>query len=134
MIQHSDTIKEKDPTTYLLRRSFATHLHTLGFPIDYSQYYMGHLIENDILKRSDFNDDCYLFEIAKLLEKHPLNGFSIFQQTIGISSNTQLCAYREQGSQRSYKCEFKRKWHFSYNNYNKGSTRAADRTPHKSVF
>ena len=64
---------EKDPTTYLLRRNFATHLYTLGFPTEWCQYYMGHLIENDILKRSDFNDEGFLYQMALLLEKHPLN-------------------------------------------------------------
>ena len=34
---------------------------------------MGHLIENDILKRSDFNDEGFLDQMALLLEKHPLN-------------------------------------------------------------
>ena len=34
---------------------------------------MGHLIENDILKRSDFNDEGFLYQMALLLEKHPLN-------------------------------------------------------------
>lgn len=74
MVQNSEyDAYEKDPTTYLLRRNFATHLYTLGFPIEWSQYYMGHLIENDILKRSDFNDEGFLYQMALLLEKHPLN-------------------------------------------------------------
>ena len=34
---------------------------------------MGHLIENDILKRSDFNDEVLLHQMALLIEKHPLN-------------------------------------------------------------
>lgn len=73
LIQHDYDSIEKDPTTYLLRRNFATHLYTLGFPIEWCQYYMGHLIENDIIKRSDFNDEGFLFQMALLLEKHPLN-------------------------------------------------------------
>lgn len=63
----------KDPTTYILRRNFATHLYTLGFPIEWCQYCMGHLIEDDVLKRSDFNDERFLYEMARLLERHPLN-------------------------------------------------------------
>ena len=35
---------------------------------------MGHLIEDDIIKRADFNDERFLYEMAILLEKHPLNG------------------------------------------------------------
>jgi len=73
MIEHNIETAEKDPTTYLFRRNFATHLHTLGFPIEWSQYYMGHLIEDDILKRWDFNDEGCLYQMAKLLENHPFN-------------------------------------------------------------
>lgn len=74
IVQNSEyDASEKDPTTYLLRRNFATHLYTLGFPTEWCQYYMGHLIENDILKRSDFNDEGFLYQMALLLEKHPLN-------------------------------------------------------------
>ena len=53
--------------------NIVTHLYTLGFPTEWCQYYMGHLIENDILKRSDFNDEGFLYQMALLLEKHPLN-------------------------------------------------------------
>lgn len=73
LIQHDYDSIEKDPTTYLFRRNFATHLYTLGFPIEWCQYYMGHLIENDIIKRSDFNDEEFLYQMALLLENHPLN-------------------------------------------------------------
>lgn len=74
MVQNSEyDAFEKDPTTYLFRRNFATHLYILGFPTEWCQYYMGHLIENDILKRSDFNDEEFLYQMALLLEKHPLN-------------------------------------------------------------
>ncbi len=74
MVQNSEyDASEKDPTTYLLRRNFATHLYTLGIPTEWCQYYMGHLIENDILKRSDFNDEGFLYQMALLLGKHPFN-------------------------------------------------------------
>ena len=70
-----DYLDEKDVTTYLLRRNFATHLYTLGLSIEQSQYYMGHKIENSPLKRADFTDEDFLYEIYELLIKHPLNNF-----------------------------------------------------------
>ena len=74
VIQHPEYDSlEKDPTTYLLRRNFGTHLYNLGFRSEWREYYMGHLIENDNFKRSDFNDEEFLFEMALRLEKHPLN-------------------------------------------------------------
>ncbi len=94
LVQHSeyDSV-EKDPTTYLLRRNFATHLYTLGFPIEWCQYYMGHLIEKDILKRTDFNDENYLHQMALLLEKHPMNRKKNNTNEIMIPSSTKSSRY-----------------------------------------
>lgn len=64
---------EKSPTTYLLRRNLATHLYSLGFGITESQYLMGHKMENTDLKRSDFGDEQFLYELWKKLQYHPLN-------------------------------------------------------------
>ena len=47
---------------------------------------MGHLIENDNIKRSDFNDEEFLFQMALLLEKHPLNKFEHNNEIILHSS------------------------------------------------
>lgn len=63
---------EKDPTTYLLRRNFATHLYTLGLSIDDCQYYMGHSIDSGI-SRSDRNDLDYLYSLWLKLDKYPFN-------------------------------------------------------------
>ena len=89
LIRHDENTSEKDPTTYLFRRNFATHLYTLGFPIEWRQYYMGHMIEDDVLKRWDFNDEGYLYEMAQLLEKHPLNNPVSQPLTITIPSGIQ---------------------------------------------
>lgn len=64
---------EKDVTTYLLRRNMATHLYTLGFTVLESQYFMGHKMEGTALKRSDFGDETFLYEMWKKVQKHPLN-------------------------------------------------------------
>lgn len=50
---------------------------------------MGHLIENDIIKRSDFNDEGFLFQMALLLERHPLNrDLKKSKETIISASNS----------------------------------------------
>lgn len=64
---------EKDVTTYMLRRNFATHLYTLGLSTLESQYYMGHKMEGTALKRSDFGDETFLYDIWLKLQNHPLN-------------------------------------------------------------
>ena len=64
---------EKSPTTYLLRRNLATHLYSLGFTITESQYIMGHKMENTDLRRSDFGDEQFLYELLKKFQYHPLN-------------------------------------------------------------
>ena len=64
---------EKDVTTYLLRRNMATHLYTLGFTVLESQYFMGHKMEGTALKRSDFGDETFLYEMWEKIQKHPLN-------------------------------------------------------------
>lgn len=64
---------EKDVTTYLLRRNMATHLYTLGFSVLESQYFMGHKMEGTALKRSDFGDETFLYEMWKKIQRHPLN-------------------------------------------------------------
>ena len=77
----------------MLRRNFATHLYTLGFPIEWCQYYMGHLIEDDVLKRSDFNDDGFLYEMALLLDKHPLNEHTYSPKSLFISETDSRYQY-----------------------------------------
>ena len=66
-------INEKDVTTYLFRRNMATRLYYLGLTISQCQYYMGHDIENTLLKRSDFSDEDFLYELFTLINEHPFN-------------------------------------------------------------
>lgn len=70
---------EKDPTTYLLRRNYATHLDILGFEENEIQYLMGHDIEDDMDKRNFYRNEERLIEIAKKLEMRPLvnEGFNL---------------------------------------------------------
>lgn len=66
-------IKEKDPTTYLFRRNAATHLFHCGFSSLQVYAYMGHDLHDELIERSDFADEEYLYEMCKLLDNHPLN-------------------------------------------------------------
>ena len=70
----ADDLKEKDPTTYLLRRNMATRTYIAGFSTSESQYYMGHVIENTALRRSDFADEQFLHGLYVKLCSHPISG------------------------------------------------------------
>lgn len=66
-----DTLKEKDATTYLLRRNMVTNLHLLGFSPAQLQYYVGHAVEDPYESRNFFTNEEKLFEVKELLERHP---------------------------------------------------------------
>lgn len=65
--------EEKDPTTYLFRRNFATHLYTLGLDAPSIQYYIGHDVESMTARRNDFVNEEKLIQLKRILDKHPLN-------------------------------------------------------------
>lgn len=75
---------EKDPTTYLLRRNFGTHLYTLGFSTNDSQYYMGHTLDGIPLSRVDYADESYLHGLWLKLQQHPLNKEHLNKQHIDL--------------------------------------------------
>ena len=64
-------IGEKDPTTYIFRRNFATHLSILGLTSEEIQYLIGHNIEKIGEERSHYSSDEKLIEIKRKLESHP---------------------------------------------------------------
>lgn len=83
-----DSLGEKDPTTYLLRRNMGTHLYTLGFETGWAQYYMGHAIDSEPVQRYDRADEEFLYKLWRLLQKHPLNNnISEDKYTINTSSS-----------------------------------------------
>lgn len=84
-----NSLGEKDPTTYLLRRNMGTHLYTLGFETGWSQYYMGHAIDSEPIQRYDRADEEFLYKLWKILQKHPLNNYSLVDNkyTIKASAN-----------------------------------------------
>lgn len=71
-IQIKKQVIEKDPTLYLLRRNFASHLYIL-LDDDERRYIMGHAFSKESqTKRSDFRDEARRYEICKKLALRPL--------------------------------------------------------------
>ena len=73
------TLKEeevslKDPTAYLLRRNFGTHLSILGFSDEEIAYLMGHKIRTVGLNRSMFSNEDQLRKMFTKLNMRPLFG------------------------------------------------------------
>lgn len=62
---------EKDPTAYLLRRNFATHLAILQLSEAQISYVMGHVIMDPQTKRRDFVDERELYNIKMKLDERP---------------------------------------------------------------
>lgn len=95
---------EKDPTAYLFRRNFGTHIFVLGLDSSEIQYIMGHSIEDINESRRFFSNDDRLIRIAEKMEKRPIvneiiqekyyveNGHGYFQNVtnavIRIKKNT----------------------------------------------
>lgn len=67
MIENEKGLNEANPTTYLFRRNKATKLQIAGLSLGKSQYYIGHLITDDLAHRSDYNDETLLINISKKL-------------------------------------------------------------------
>lgn len=62
---------EKDPTTYLLRRNFATHIYGLGLDESELQYLMGHEIEAVDTNRSHLSNIDRLAKMHEAFDLHP---------------------------------------------------------------
>ncbi len=62
----------RDPTAYLFRRNFVTHLMILGLTESEIQYVIGHDIEDAYERRNDFVTEERIWEIARKLQKRPL--------------------------------------------------------------
>lgn len=65
-------IKERDPTAYLFRRNFATHLYILGLTESQIQYVLGHDIEDMYETRNEFINEERLYDIKIALEQRPI--------------------------------------------------------------
>lgn len=62
---------EKDPTAYLLRRNFATTLEKLNMTREEKEYLLGHRIEDESTKRSDYLDEKLLWPMYQKLLQRP---------------------------------------------------------------
>jgi len=77
--EFSDTnIDEKEPTTYLFRRNFGTHLYQMGLMPAEIQYLMGHAIETPGVTRNMFADEDTLFELFSKMSRSPY--YSLFNK------------------------------------------------------
>lgn len=63
---------EKDPSAYLFRRNFGTHLFILGLSEAEIQYVVGHDIEDLYETRNEFVNEERLLEIKQKMELRPI--------------------------------------------------------------
>jgi len=71
LFQDAD-IDEKEVTTYLFRRNFATTLYGLGLPLSDIQYYLGHDVEDPDTARNHYTNKDKLLAIKDKLDWHPV--------------------------------------------------------------
>lgn len=62
----------KDPTAYIFRRNFASHLCDCGASTEQLQYAMGHQIIDDAFARVDFTNPDMLRKLADILSRRPI--------------------------------------------------------------
>jgi len=62
----------KDPTAYLFRRNFGTHLHILGLTEPEIEYVIGHDIDDPYETRNEFVNEEKLFAIKQKMDRRPL--------------------------------------------------------------
>lgn len=64
---------DKDPTSYVFRRSYATHLRLLGIPDSTRKYLIGHNTDDRLDTRMSYENEDKLNAIHELLKYHPIN-------------------------------------------------------------
>lgn len=79
----------KDPTAYLFRRNFGTHLHILGLSEPEIEYVIGHDIDDPYETRNEFINEEKLFVIKQKMERRPLVN-SDLSQTVHIDVGERL--------------------------------------------
>ena len=63
--------EEQEPTAYLFRRNFGTHMHILGLSEAEIQYVIGHDIEDPYETRNEFVDEEKLYQIHLKMSQRP---------------------------------------------------------------
>ncbi len=73
---------ESDPTAYLLRRNFATHIAALGLRDVEIWYVIGHKIEDEYVTRRAFGDEKLLFAIKRKMDERPVLNQIVMEQNL----------------------------------------------------
>lgn len=68
----SDELEEKDPSAYLLRRNFGTHMSILGLSESEIEYMIGHDIQDMYETRNEFVNDSRLLDMREKLNRRPI--------------------------------------------------------------
>lgn len=90
-VDSDEWISLKDPTAYLLRRNFGTHLSILGCSDEEIAYLMGHKIETEGFKRNMFSNEDQLAVISSKLNMRPFFGSNDdARPSKNLSANNQL--------------------------------------------
>lgn len=89
-IQQEFALVEKDATSYLLRRNFATDLAILQLSESESAYLMGHVIQDPQTKRRDFSDERILISIKGKLDKRAFLNNIPSRTTVNATTGTIL--------------------------------------------
>ena len=75
---------ESDPTAYLLRRNFATHMAVLGLRDVEIWYVIGHKIEDEYVQRRAFNDEKLLFALKRKMDERPILNDVMAEQSVQL--------------------------------------------------
>lgn len=82
----------KDPTAYLFRRNWGTHLHILGLSKPEIEYVIGHDIDDPYETRNEFVNEEKLFAIKQKMDRRPLVNSDLSQigKRIDVGDRLQL--------------------------------------------
>lgn len=75
VVVSSSTSIEAEPSAYIFRRNFGTHLHLLGLDESEISYIIGHDIESSYETRNEFMDVSKRYRIKIKMEQRPLVNF-----------------------------------------------------------
>lgn len=99
----SDDVLEKEATSYLFRRNFATHLHILGLNDSEIQYVIGHEIEDPTEMRNFFSNPEKLYPIKLKMDNRPLiSNCYPFRAPINLDDDTPMVRLNTSEEQRLY--------------------------------
>lgn len=74
----------KDPTTYVLRRNFATQLSEVGCSDVEIEYLMGHVIVDDVITRNMLSSPEFVLAMARKMRNRPLYAYKETKKTVEV--------------------------------------------------